>query len=190
MQKPTPEDIITSNIDKQLERRQKIDLLDAISEYFGKKTVDLDKTKFSAIKEFLIKNKDDSDPQESIEDEKDGSSIANYSTIRGLVAKCLVQLLYHSKDAMLVPMIKKLADDPTNVVRGEICSALNYLFYYNYDLTYSIAQQYSKDPDTRTPFFLRDVLALIAPKNPKTRSINCYKHIEYIANKLSKNTRN
>ena len=164
---PSPEDIITSNIDKQLERRQKIDLLDTISEYLDKKTVELDKTKFSSIKEFLIRNKDDPDPQDNTEDEKDSSLIAINSTIRGLVARCLVRLLYHSKDAMLVPMIKKLADDPTNEVRGEICGALNYLFYYDYDLTYSIAQQYSKDPDTRTQFFLRDVLALIAPKNPK-----------------------
>ena len=164
---PSPEDIITSNIDKQLERRQKIDLLDTISEYLDKKTVELDKTKFSSIKEFLIRNKDDPDPQDNTEDEKDSSLIAINSTIRGLVARCLVRLLYHSKDAMLVPMIKKLADDLTNEVRGEICGALNYLFYYDYDLTYSIAQQYSKDPDTRTQFFLRDVLALIAPKNPK-----------------------
>ena len=163
----TPEDIITSNIDKQLEHGQKIKILDTISEYLGKKTADLDKTRFASIKKFLIKNKDNPDPQDNTEDEKYGSVIAIHSTIRGLVARCLVRLLYHSKDAMLVPTIKKLADDPTNEVRGEICSALNYLFYYDYDLTYSIAQQYSKDPDTRTQFFLRDVLALIAPKNPK-----------------------
>ena len=164
----TLEDIITSNIDKQLDHGQKIKILDAISEYLGKKTADLDKTIFASIKEFLIKNKDNPDSQDNTEDEKDGSVIAIHSTvIRGLVSRCLVQLLYHSKDTMLVPMIKRLADDPINEVRGGIYSALTYLFYYDYDLTYSIAQQYSKDPDTSTQFFLRDTLALIAHKNPK-----------------------
>ena len=165
--KPNPEWIIENNIDKQLEQEQKIDLLYAISEYLDKETEDPDKTKFPSIKKFLIRNKNDPDPQDDIENNEDGPFIMTHSTIRGSVARCLVRLLYHSKDTTLVPIVKKLADDQINVVRGDVCSALDYLFYYDYDLTYSIAQQYSKDPDTRIQFFLRRVLILIAHKNPK-----------------------
>ena len=105
---PNPKDIITCNINKQLERGQKIEILDTISAYLDKKTEDLDKAKFSSIKEFLIKNKDDPDPQDNTEDEDGSSFITIHSTIRGLVARCLVQLLYHSKDAMLCSCGKKI----------------------------------------------------------------------------------
>ena len=165
--KPEPEEIITNSLGKELEHRGEIELLEAISEYLDKKTEELDNTKIQPIKEFLISNKNDPDPEENAVDKEDHSLISHYSTIRGLTAKCLIQLLYHTKDSSLVPLIKELSDDPINKVRGEIGRALNYLFYYDYDLTFSIVEKYSVDSDPRVQFFLSHVLGLIIHKNPK-----------------------
>ena len=163
--KPNPEGVITNSIDKELEHGQKIELLEAISEYLGKKREEIDKTKFQSIEAFLVKNKEDPDPQDNAED-KDGSFIKVYTTIRGLVARCLVQLLYHSNDEKLVPLVKTLANDSINTVRGEVCNYLDYLFEYNYDLAYSVTLQYSQDPDIRIQFHLRRILNLLVHKNP------------------------
>ena len=163
--KPNPEDVITSSIDKELERGQKIELLEAVSEYLGNKTDDIDEAKFQSIKAFLIQNKDDPDPQDNAEDKDDSLMIVD-TPIRGLVARCLVQLLFHSKDETLVPIVKKLARDSINTVREEVCSCLGYLFGYDYDLAYSITLQYSNDPYTKTQYYLRDVLNLLVHKNP------------------------
>lgn len=163
--KPNPEDVMTSYMGRELESGQKIELLEAITEYLGKKTKELDKSKFQFIREFLVQNKDDPDPQNDAKDDDD-SLMTCHTTIRGLVAKCLIRLLFHSNDKTLVPMVKKLADDPINKVRGEVCDCLGYLFYYDYNLTYSITLQYSKDPDIRIQFFLRDILWFISHENP------------------------
>ena len=165
--KPDPESLITSDIGKQLNCKQKIDLLEIIFDYLGKKTKDLDNAKIPLIRKFLIENKGDPDPQDNTKDNGDGSFITIHSTIRGLVAKCLVRLLCHSRDAMLVPLLKTLAGDPINVVRGEICSVLDCLFDYDYDLAYSITQRYSIDPDPRIQFFLHGALVIVTHQNPK-----------------------
>ena len=185
-----PEDIIARYMGKELESGQKIELLEAIAEYLGKKTKEsrcepssvprkstkrhfprtelgsheLSKSKFQPIREFLIQNKDDPDPQSNSED--DESFMIYHATIRGLTAKCLILLLFHSNDKTLVPIVKELANDPINKVRGEVCDYLGHLFYYDYDLTYSITLQYSVDPDIRIQFFLRSVLNFIVHKNP------------------------
>lgn len=163
--KSNPEDVIASHIGKELEPRQKIELLKAIFEYLDKETHELDKSKFQSIKKFLIQNKDDPDPRNDAEGDDD-SLMISYPTIRGLVAKCLIQLLYHSNDDTLVPIVKELSDDPIDTVRGEVCYCLKYLFDYDYDLAYSITLQYSKDPATRVQFFLRGVLGFMVHKNP------------------------
>lgn len=164
--KKNPEEIIAEKIGKELEYREKIDLLESISKYFAKKTSEVDAEKFEAIKIFLIANIDDEDPKDNAEFE-DSSVITYYGTIRGLVARCLIQLLYHSKDPSLVENIVKLSNDPINKVRGEISRALNYLFFYDYDLTYSITKRYSEDPDVLVQFFLLEVLRSIINKNSK-----------------------
>ena len=164
--KKTSEEIIVEKIGKELEHREKIELLEAISKYFAKKTSEIDSEKFESIKTFLIANTDDEDPNDNAEFE-DSSMITYYGTIRGLVARCLIQLLYHSKDSSLVENIVKLSNDRINKVRGEVSRALNYLFFYDYDLTYSITKQYSEDPDVLVQFFLLEVLRSIINKNSK-----------------------
>ena len=164
-----PEKIIAENMHKGLEGKQKIRFLEAVTKYLEKETEEIDKMKFSPIRKVLVENKDDPDPQN---DEKyEGGLLLRPLTVRGLVARCTVQLLYHSKDETLVPIVKELSDDPTNVVREEMCTVLSDLLYYDYDLAHSLAKQYSRDPDLGAFYFLFGALWLIADRNPKHATI-------------------
>ena len=162
----TSEEIIDEYITQTLDYRKKIELLKSISEYLEKKPHELNKEKFSPIKNFLLENSKDSDPEEN-QEANDSSMILHNDTIRGLVAKCIIQLLYHSKDSDLVPTVKMLSDDPINKVRAEVSRTLNYLFYYDYDLTYSITEKFSKESDILPQFYLPRVLNLFVHKNSK-----------------------
>lgn len=164
-EEPEPEKFIAENMNKELKGEKKVKFLETVTKYFEKETEEIDKMKFSPIKKILVENMDDPDPQN---DEKYRDDLLQYySTVRGLVARCVVQLLYHSKDITLVPIVKKLSDDSVNIVREEICTVLSDLLHYDYDLAYLITKQYSRDPDLRTFRFLFDVLWFIADKNPK-----------------------
>ncbi len=157
-------EIIKNNIGKELKYRERIGLLTAISRSLDKKTEEINKEKISSIKDYLLTQIVDPDPEENSED-KDGSFMFYHDSIRGLSARSIIQLAYHTKDLTLLPIIKKLANDPINIVRGEIGRTLRYLFYVDYDLTFEIAEKYSKDPDLRVQFFLSDILQFIIHKN-------------------------
>ena len=161
---PTAEETIANMLDTNLEDNEKIKLLGAISKYLAKKTNEIDDTKIPSIKKFLIANKNDPNPKQ---DDTTSYFVTNYPTIRGLVANCLNKLLHHTKDASLVDIIKQLADDPNDIVRGEISKTLNCIFYYNYDWAFSIAKEYSQSTNKQIQFYLPYVLNLFVHKNPK-----------------------
>ena len=160
-----PEEVITNNLGKESESEKKIELLMAISEYLDRGTNEIANAKIQPIKKFLTKNMDDPDPKNG-ETEQDQHAVGSYDTVRGLVAKCTIKLLHHSKDSTLAPLIKDLSVDPINTVRSEVCSELKYLFEYDYDLAYSIAKQYSIDGSI-VQFYLLDALQSIVNKHPK-----------------------
>lgn len=166
--KPDLETTIANSLGKELEYKEKIELLEAISEYLDRETADLDNAKTQSIKELLISCKDDPSPEDDADDDQ---HIMYYDTVRGLTAKCLVKLLFHSKDPTLVPLVKELSDDPVNIVRGDMCSMLDYLFDHDHELAYLIAKKYSTDDSTRVQYYLPTVLQRLANVNPKQATL-------------------
>ena len=175
---PSIEEIITSNLGKELEHGEKLELLAAISKYLDRDTKEINNTKIQPIKEFLIENRNDPDPGYSVG--QDPYS-AIHDTVRGTVARCLVKLLYRFNDSTLILPIRKLSDDPINIVRGEVCNVLKYLFCYDYDLAYSIAKKYSTD-DSIVQFYLPNALLPIVNKHPERATL-------IISNMLDRQTR-
>lgn len=164
--KLSPEKIIEEKIGKQLvDRNERIELLDSIVEYLGKKTEELDSVRLDTIEKYLLSQVDDPDPEESVED-KDSTFMIHYESIRGITSRGLIRLYYHTKNKKFEAPIRKLSNDSTNIVRGEIARELRYLFFVNYPLTLEIATRYSKEQNLRTNFHLADIVSVIANKHP------------------------
>lgn len=163
--KPIPEKVIEEKIGKQLDRRERIELFEAMVEYLGKKTEELDKSKLKEIENQLLSHIDDPDPSKGAIDD-DPNSMGHRESIRGIVSRGLIRLYYHTKDNKFEAPIRKLSNDPTNIVRGEVARELRYLFFVNYPLTVEIATRYSKEHDYRIHFFLSDIISVIASKQP------------------------
>ena len=181
--KPTAEETIENMLDTNLEDNEKIKLLEAISKYLAKKTNEIDDTKIPSIKKFLIANKNDLDPKHDNTDDATSYFVTDDPTIRGLVANCLNKLLHHTKDVSLVDIIKQLANDPDDIVRGEISKTLNCIFYYDYDWAFSIAEKYSQSTNRQIQFYLPYVLNLFVHKNPKHATILVHNILKAISAK-------
>ncbi len=162
--KEKPEKIIEKNIEQEISFNEKIELLDSIVEYLGRKTEELDEGKLNQIKEYLLQNKNSTDPKEDSVDE-DATFIMRQQTIRGLIARGLIRLFYHTKEQSLKNSIIELSKDPVNIVRGEVGQELQYLFFTDYDLTLEIALRYSLETDNRVLFYLSNILRYTVNKN-------------------------
>lgn len=162
---PNDDEIIENDLGKELEHNDKIRLLNSIGEYLGRKTDELDPDKLAKIKDYLVKQVNDSDPKENADD-KDSSIMFGYDTIRGLTAKGLMRLYYHTKDKEIVDHIEKLSEDSINIVRGEIARELQFPFFVDFPLTLKIATKYSLEKDYRVQFFLSDIIEKFARKYP------------------------
>jgi hypothetical protein len=160
------EEIIDTYLGKSLEHRSKIKLLRAIHEYLGSKTEEIESARFVSLKNFLLSEVSNEDPKENSEDE-DSSTMFGYDTIRGIVAKCLIRLYYHTKDEELVKFIEKLSNDNVNIVRADVAYELRYLYFVNPRLTLKIVTQYSQQSDHRVQFYLSDIVSVLAPKHPQ-----------------------
>ena len=125
--------------------------------------VELDEREVSGMRRLLSDCKGDPDPAES-EDEQDGS-LAYSFTVRGLVAECAIIMTDMYKDASLVPLVRELSKDPSNVVRADVCKSLPRLANYDYSLAYEIGLEYSRDGDRRVQFFVQDMLRIAAGKD-------------------------
>ena len=165
--KPLPEKVIEEKFGKLLtEHGERIELLDSIAEYLGKKTEELDKNQLEKMKDYLLSQVNDPDPEDGVDDEN-SSFISHYSSIRGITARCLIRLYYHTKNAELSQTIEHLSEDKTNTVRGEIARELRYLFFINYPLTLKIMKRYSCEESSRIQFFLTDIISVMARKYPQ-----------------------
>ena len=145
--------------DKGLDRK---DVLTALLKCLEGR-VELSEGEVSGMRKLLSCCKDDPDPAES-EDEQDGS-LAYSFTVRGLAAECAIIMTDTYKDASLVPLVRELSKDPSNVVRADVCKSLSRLANYDYDLAYEIGLEYSRDRDRRVQFFVQDMLRIAAGKD-------------------------
>ena len=125
--------------------------------------VELSEREVLGMRKLLSDCKDDPDPAES-EDEQD-DSLAYSFTVRGLAAECAIIMTDMYKDASLVPLVRELSKDPSNVVRADVCKSLSRLANYDYDLAYEIGLEYSRDRDRRVQFFVQDMLRIAAGKD-------------------------
>lgn len=162
--KESPEDIIDQNIDQDIDFNKKIELLDSMVEYLGGKTEELDKEKIEKINKYLIQNQDSNNPEENSVDQ-DSTFILGHQSVRGLVARGIIRLFYHTKDQSLKELITQMSNDEINIVRGEVCKELPYLFFVDYPLTLEIAIRYSKETDNRVLFYLSEILRYIVNKS-------------------------
>ena len=165
-EKKTPKDIIDLYLGQDLHPESKIKLLNAICEYLGSKTKDLDTSKFSSFKTFLLSNIPDQDPKENSVDEN-SSPIFRCDIIRGLTSRCLIRLYHHSTDEELTSHIEKLIDDKINIVRANIAQDLRYLYSVNPTLTIKTVMKYSQESDNRIQFHLTDVVSALVNKHPQ-----------------------
>lgn len=163
-EKMAPEKIIDENISKELTHSKKIELLESMLEYLGKKTEELDKDKLSKIRDYVLPLKDDPNPKESVID-KDTSFMLAYQTVRGYAARCIIRIFYHTKDKPLEKVIHELSTDKVNIVRGEVARELPYLLFVDYPLTLDIATRYSQEEDLRVHFFLNEIIRYLISKN-------------------------
>ncbi|MHB8546549.1 MAG: NACHT domain-containing protein [Nitrosotalea sp.] len=158
------EELIESNIEKKLDHNEKIELLESMVEYLGRKTGEIDKVKLSKISKYIISLRCDEDPEESVVD-KDPSFMLGHHTIRGLVARGIIRIFYHTKNTSFSEMVSELSKDKINIVRGDVARELSYLFFVDYPLTLEITNRYSQEVDPRVQFFLNDVIRYIVGKN-------------------------
>ena len=173
--KKTPEDIIDLYLEQNLDHEKKIKLLISINNYLNVENKEFNITKFPAFKDFLLIEMLNKDPNSNSED-SGLDFMDHYDTIRGLVSRCLIKLYYHTKDKDLVEPIKKLSEDPINVVRAEIAYDSRYLYSVNPSLTLKIITKYSQDSDYRVQFFLTDIVSVLTYKHPQ-KTINIIKNI-------------
>lgn len=160
MEEIPKEKIIESLIDKDLNYRQKIQLLETIADFLIEKK-ELNSEKVKKIKNFLISHVDHSDPEAGIE-EKGSNIMFVHPSIRGLTASGLMRLYYQNNDEELISHIVKLSNDSTNIVRGEIAKDLRYIAIPNYSLSKEIIVKYSLDPDPRVQFFMSPIVQHVA----------------------------
>ena len=125
---------------------------------------ELDPKEISYIRRLLLDSRDDPDPVEDSEDDT-GDFITLPFTVRGLTAECAAIMIDRCKDDSLVPLVRHLSKDPSNIVRGDVCKNLWHLARYDYDLAYEIGLEYSLDRDRRVQFFMRNMLQITAEKN-------------------------
>ncbi len=165
--KPTPEKVIDEKFGKPLtDRNERIELLDSMTEYLGKKTEELDKKRLAEMKDYLLSQINDPDPEDNAKDE-DPSFMSHHSSIRGITARCLLRLYYHTKNTELAQPIERLSEDKTNIVRGDVARELRYLFFTDYPLTLKITTRYSHEESYRVQFFLTDIVSVMARKHPQ-----------------------
>ena len=174
-EKKSPIEIIDSNLGENLEHRPKIELLKTIIEYLGSKTEELDSSKLSGLRDFILSNVTNEDPKEN-SDDKDTSTMWGYDTIRGLTSKCLIRMYYHTKNKELIEPIEQLSNDPINIVRADVAHDLRYLYAANPTLTLQIVTKYSKESDHRVQFYLSDIVSVLAHKHPQ-ETIDIIKNI-------------
>lgn len=160
--RPEPKNAMKRYFDGELDL-PKIDVLTDVLERL-KDEAELGPKEISYMRRLLADSRDDQDPVEDSEDNP-GDFITCPFTVRGLVAECAAIIIDRCKDASLVPLVRHLSRDPSNIVRGDVCKSLRRLARYDYDLAYEIGLEYSRDRDRRVQFFLPDVLQIAARKN-------------------------
>ena len=159
------EERLSRNIDSELTRSEKIKTLVSITNYLKEKREELSSIRKDKIKKFLISLVDDPDPADNSSENKRSTVMVGYDTIRGLTARGLLRLYYHTSDSELLRAILKLSDDPVNTVRAEVAYDLRYLALRNYEIAKEIAFKYSRDRDQRVQFFLLDIVYFIATRH-------------------------
>ena len=171
----SPEEIIDAQLGQNLDREQKIELLYAILEYLASDTEKLDPQKLLSLKNFLMLESSNKDPQESVKDE-DSSHMVVYRTVRGTVSRCLVRLYYHTKDVELIEYIENLSKDSINIVRADVIEELRYLYSVNPSLTLKIVTRHSQESDIRIQLYLHGIVPILGHKYPQ-ETINIIKNI-------------
>ena len=140
-----------------LDRETVLTNLDVVVEHLGKERGETDNSRFADMQKCLLELAVHDDPQENATEEKDHLMII-VDTVRGVVAKGLIRLYFHTRDRSLREPIRLLSSDGINTVRGEVARELQYLFVVDCPLTRDIIMRYSKDPDYRVRFFLPDAI--------------------------------
>lgn len=162
--KPTSEEIMEQSMGKELDHNKRIELLESMVDYLGKKTEELNDVKIDNIRNYLLSLIDHNDPEKNSED-KDASFMFGYQTVRGLVARGIIRLFYHTKEKELQEIIHMLSRDKINIVRGDVARELPYLFFEDYPMTLEITTRYSKEPDNRVHFFLNEIIRYFVSKH-------------------------
>ena len=162
--------VVRELVEAGLDRGKKIELLDSMLKVLtGKDGARPDGALLSKMESFLLRGKDDPDPERD-EPPPLGISPAPVQSVRGLVAECLIAILPHRKSGDVLDAIRDLSDDRINLVRSDVARSLPRMLPAHYDAARAIALSYSRDPDPRVQFFLPPALYRILQQDPASAS--------------------
>ena len=164
--------MLDAHLTCELDRDEKIFLLECFLEALDGRPSDLDKGLVDRVTAFLIEARLDADPVDNAAAAAagpDGTPAAARS-VRGLAAECLIRIAARHGGGAVLDAIRELSVDPAATVRIDVARSLERLLPAHYDTARGIAMYYSRDPDARVRSPLPAVLHHVAQREPAAAS--------------------